>query len=239
MPEAPHEEFAAAVIAAVGSVHQLYRQIDRLNSDLREALQAGPDRLSVLASNALKPGKDKGMRVIRDAYGLLLGRSDDLEQEEDEDDEGEADAGDDAEGDEESSKRRKKKIQLNRAPCMAVRVLVYDPEEPPGFVPQVLYAPIGRWGLEGRAAQPETVELAYSRAARIPHVLRPGVQAGKMLTTRARTLGSRRASGERVTCQPLVEPASVPLFQLDGSGEVERLCADIKRAWHQAAEQGG
>ena len=236
MSQGPHEEFAAAVIAAVGSVHQLYREIDRLNSDLREALQAGPDRLSVLASNALKPGKDKGMRVIRDAYGLLLGRSDELEQEEEEDDEADADAGDDAEGDEETSKRRRKKIALTQAPCMAVRVLVYDPDEPQGFVPQVLYAPIGRWGLEGRSAQPETLELAYSRAARIPHVLRPGVQAGKMLTTRARTLGNRRASGERVTCQPLAEAASVPLFELDGSGQVERLSMSIKRAWHQAVQ---
>jgi hypothetical protein len=238
MPQDPHEEFAAAVIAAVGSVHQLYRQIDRLNSDLREALQAGPDRLSVLASNALKPGKDKGMRVIRDAYGLLLGRSDGFETVEEEDDDGDADTGEDAEGDEESSKRRKKKIQLNQAPCMAVRVLVYDPDEPPNFVPQVLFAPIGVWGLEGRTARPETLELAYSRAARIPHVLRPGLQAGKSLTTRARTVGNRRASGERVTCHALAEPASVPLFQLDGSGEVERLCTDIKNAWHQAASRG-
>lgn len=238
MPASPHEEFAAAVIAAVGSVHQLYRQIDRLNSDLREALQAGPDRLSVLASNALKPGKDKGMRVIRDAYGLLLGRSDDLEQEEEEDDEGEADTGDDAEGDEEGLKRRRKKIELTQAACMAVRVLVYDPDEPPGFVPQVLYAPIGTWGLEGRAGHPERLQLAYSRAARIPHVLRPGVQAGTILTTRARTLGNRRASGERVTCQPLTAPASVPLFQLDGSGEVERLSMQIKSAWHRAATHG-
>jgi hypothetical protein len=193
----------------------------------------------VLASNALKPGKDKGMRVIRDAYGLLLGRSDDLEQEEEEDDEGEADTGDDTDGDEDSSKRRKKKkIELTQAPCMAVRVLVYDADEPPGFVPQVLYAAIGRWGVEGRTAPPETLELAYSRAARIPHVLRPGVQAGRVLTTRARTLGNRRASGERVTCRALTEPASVPLFQLDGSGEVERLCINIKRSWHRAAELG-
>jgi hypothetical protein len=218
------EEFGLAVQTVVRSVLNLYRQIDGLNAAIREVLLGEPDPLRVVVGDA--PGKDRGMRAIRDAYGMLLGPAENGEDDEEDED----DAGADAEQDEPAPPRRRKYVELDPgAPLIALHVLVYDPAEPKDFTPRVTFAVIGQWGIDGGGGAPAgPVTVRAKSVPRLARALRPGTRPGGALATQAQIKGAR---GSRLTARCLTVAQSVPLVDLDGPDSIDRLATSIKTAW--------
>ena len=73
MSDITREGFTSAVAATIASVHHLYREVARLNVELREALNEEPGALiSVRGSSFGKSGLNLTRVVIRDAYGVLF-----------------------------------------------------------------------------------------------------------------------------------------------------------------------
>src|SRR4051794_20657093 len=72
MADLTQAEFATAVRAAVSGVQHLYREVDRLNAALREALQSDPEPFVRFGGAPVKQARSDGSRTIRNEYAQLF-----------------------------------------------------------------------------------------------------------------------------------------------------------------------
>jgi hypothetical protein len=196
MSDITREEFAAAVAAAVSSVHHLYREVDRLIVGLRDALAAEPCPLTPVRGTLGKSGRDQGRFVIRYEYGTLFSAqpSDEEALGEDEDEE-DVEEADEEEGGPRVHKYKPREIVAGQ-PLLAVRIVMHDPVKQAALEPQVQYAVMSEWGLGSSAAQAGTrFVVARYMLRRIPRALGGGgAGQGKRLVTRAAV---KRAAGTK------------------------------------------
>jgi hypothetical protein len=83
------EEFASAVVAAISSVHHVYRALDRLLLELRQSLAEPPTPLTHVPGTFGKFGRDPGRLVVRHEYGThfwAVSDADEVEEDEEEED---------------------------------------------------------------------------------------------------------------------------------------------------------
>ncbi len=243
MNDVTAEQFAESVQAAIGTVTHLYGQIDRLNAALKDALTTEPDRFSLLGGIPPAPAKGRPFRVIRYDYGGLY-QVDTADGEDDiEDDELDTDV--DA-GDESESKRPSGALELlSDQPILAVRVLLFDAKRPEGLEPQILYAAMTDWVCGSKLTKPKAGEpfrLRRRMLLRIVRAINPRMLAappGERVRTKATVIGRGRGGPrdpERELSARLCAPVrSARLYDLDGSGAVEKLAADIKAYWQEHA----
>ena len=194
MTDLTREQFATAVEATVSSIYHLYREVDRLIVGLREALSEPPEPLVPIPATLSKAGRDPARLTVRNEYGALFwppSRDEEDVDEEDEDlEEGEE------EGDEEVSTSPKKhhpaEIVADQS-VLAVRVVLYDPREPKGFEPQLLFAVMDDWRVGTKEpAAGARLTLARYMMRRIPRALGPGASRTRVVTRGRRCAALRR-----------------------------------------------
>jgi len=251
MSNVTREEFAAAVTAAVSSVHHLYREVDRLFIGLRDALADGVDPFAPVPGTIQKSGKDPGRLIVRNEYGALFRPAvadeggDDEEEDDDEDDGQDDDAsGEDGAGEDDNDgrKRRRKPAQIAVGDMLlAIRIALYDPREPEGFEPHIEYAVMTDWaigsGIKAQVDQPFV--LAWHMLRRIPRAIGSGRRVGKegRLVTRAtvkRFPGVKKGVDRHLTCK-VHGLKTLPLFPLQSAEELDRLVQEIRGAWREVA----
>ncbi len=236
------EQFAESVRASIGTVNQFYGQIDRLNSLLKAALTSGEDRFTVLGGIPPQPGKRRDARVIRYDYGHLY-HADATEGDEDEDYEGALD--EDSDGDEEGKKQRAPKRSIEIFPdqqLLAVRTVLFDPIRPQELEPHILYVGMTDWGCGSKKTTPKGGQPFRLKRYMVSRVLRAfdhrtDLGNGQRLSTKATAAGGR-SSGQHtadrtLNCRLLSSVQSVKLYDLDGSGAIEKLAADIRAYWQK------
>ncbi len=236
------EQFAESVRSAIGCVNQFYGQIDRLNSLLKAALTSGQDRFTVLGGIPPQPGKRKDARVIRYDYGYLY-HADASEGDEDDDYEGGID--EESEGDEEGKKPRVPKKNIEIFPdqkVLAVRTVLFDPIRPQELEPQILYVGMTEWRCGSKKTTPKDGQPFRLKRYMVSRVLRAfnhrtNAQGDQRLTTKATAVGGR-SSGQHtadrtLNCRLLGKAESKKLYDLDGSGAIEQLAADIRAYWQK------
>lgn len=236
------EEFAESVRAAIGTVNQFYGQIDRLNSLLKAALTSGQDRFTVLGGIPPQPGKRKDARVIRYDYGDLY-QVDASEGDEDLDDEDVL--GEDVDGDEEHKKPRAPKRSIEIFPeqqVLAVRTVLFDPIRPQELEPHILYVGMTDWRCGSKKTTPKAGQPFRLKRYMVSRVLRAfdhrtNVRDGERLSTKAIAVGGRSSgphtADRELSCQLFGLVQSFRLYDLDGSGAIEQLAADIRAYWQK------
>ncbi len=249
MDHVTSEEFAESVRAAIGTVNQFYGQIDRLNSLLKAALTSGQDRFTVLGGIPPQPGRRKDARVIRYDYGDLY-QVDASEGDEDLDDEDVL--GEDSDANEEDRKPRAPKRSIEIFPdqkVLAVRTVLFDPIRPQELEPHIIYVGMTDWGCGSKKTTSKGGQPFRLKRYMVSRVLRAfdhqtGHGSGQCLSTKA-TLAGGLSSGPHTAdrtlyCHLLSSVQSVKLYDLDGSGAIEQLAADIRAYWqkHTSAAEG-
>ena len=169
MSDITREGFASAVAATIASVHHLYREVARLNVELREALSEEPGALiSVRGSSFGKSGLNPTRVVIRDAYGVLFKPVvSDEEMDTAEDDEEEPDTETDSGG------TRSRPVELVAdQPLLAVRVVLYDPRRlgrDDEVEPQIQFGVMSDWRVGGgETTEGERFILRRSMLRQVP-----------------------------------------------------------------------
>ena len=242
------EQFAESVRTAIGTVTHFYSQIDRLNSSLNEALTSDDDALSILGGIPSQPGKRKDSRVIRYDYGFLF--SGDNTSDEDVDEEEELDDGLGADDELDKPKRRKRVVEI--FPDQAVLVLhtiLYDPKRSDQLEPTILYAALNEWRCGTKQTKPKENEpfrlrryMAWRVIRAINH--RTSASVGGRISTKAIVTGRGRGGPKNpeleLSGRLLAPIESVALYELDGSGAIEKLAEKIKAYWqkHVISAQG-
>ena len=236
------EQFAESVRSAIGTVNQFYGQIDRLNSLLKAALTSGQDRFTVLGGIPPQPGKRKDARVIRYDYGYLY-HADASEGDEDDDYEGALD--EDSDADEEHKKPRAPKRSIEIFPdqqVLAVRTVLFDPIRPQELEPQILYVGMTDWRRGVEKSAPKAGQPFRLKSYMVSRVLRAfdyrtDYGSGQRLSTKATTVGGRssghHAADRTLNCRLFSAVQSFKLYDLDGSGAIEKLAADIRAYWQK------
>ena len=179
MSDITREGFTSAVAATIASVHHLYREVARLNVELREALSEEPSALiSVRGSSFGKPRVNPTRFVIRDAYGVLFKPVvSDEEMDTAEDDEEEPDTETDSGG------TRSRPVELVAdQPLLAVRVVLYDPRKlgrDDEVEPQIQFSVMFDWKVDSdEATDGQQFTLDRSMLRRVPLSLGAGVGTG-------------------------------------------------------------
>ena len=247
MSEITREQFAAAVVASVSSVQHLYRALDRLMVELREALADPPTALVPIPFTTGKSSKDAGRLVLRYEYGTLFrpAAAADEPEEEDDDDEELDDSEESDDDDSESPKRKRGSPQIDADEAlMAVRIVMYEARQQAGFEPHVAFAVMRDWRIGERAADP-SYPLMFMRhmLRRIPKALAyADRKKGASLVTAAtvkRLPGVKKGKGDgrRLACRLPMGIEVVPLFELEDPAAVNGLAERMKAMWAAAAEQ--
>jgi len=222
-------DFAAAVHAAVEGVRHLYRELNRLNLALVEALEAEPSSLSSLLGRG--KAEKEGRTTVRDWYGQLF-RSADLEDEdlaEDDDD-----AEDDAEDD---STKDGVLVTLDPdQPLLGVKLIVYDAPRGAEFQPQIAYAVLRDWGI-GKAGQKIDAPFEVKRAMlkKLPRSIDTGGEP-KRIVSAVRVGKGGKKGDRRLSFKVAGAVQSKPLFDLSGPDSVLSLAAAMKEHWLQHLE---
>ena len=245
MSDITREGFASAVAATIASVHHLYREVARLNVELREALSEEPGALiSVRGSSFGKPRVNPTRFVIRDAYGVLFKPVvSDEEMDTAEDDEEEPDTETDSGG------TRSHPVELMAdQPLLAVRVVLYDPRKlgrDDEVEPQILFGVMSDWKVDSDEAKTEQFTLDRSMLRRVPLSLRAGGGTGhaSRLQTNASVKSVKHVVGakhkkikknRKLSCQLPVGVETEPLYSLDSPEELNKLVGRIRTMWAKA-----
>ena len=242
MSDITREGFASAVAATIASVHHLYREVVRLNVELREALSEEPGALiSVRGSSFGKPRVNPTRFVIRDAYGVLFKPVvSDEEMDAAEDDEEEPDTDAESGG----------TVELVAdQPLLAVRVVLYDPRKlgrDDEVEPQIQFGVMSDWKVDSdEAADGQQFTLARSMLRRVPLSLGAGVGTGhaSRLQTTASVKSVKHVVGakhkkikknRKLSCQLPVGVETEPLYSLDSPEELNKLVGRIRTMWAKA-----
>src|SRR5438034_442823 len=147
MVSSRRRRFAEGVTATFETIRHLYRAVDRLNLDLRDALQNPPTPFRTVGGTWVGKTKDRDdeRQIIRAWYGRVHapGLSQDSEPEEDV----EEDSDDDGAP---SRRRRRPPIAIESGDrLLATKVVLYEPSNT-RFEPVIRYAVIGGWALSGK-----------------------------------------------------------------------------------------
>lgn len=242
------EEFAAAVAAAISSLHHVYREVDRLLVGIREGLAEDPEPLMAVRGTFQKSGRDPGRLIVRNEYGALfqaaIEDTEDADEDDDDRQEDEEPQEDDAAVDDEGESRRRKRKPAEIAsgqPLLAIRVAMYDPREPDGFEPQLQYAAMTDWSIGSgmKAKDDQPFVLARYMLRRIPKSLHDGARVAKggRLSTRAvvkPSAGAKKGMDRRLTCRLPMGIETQPLYSLAGAQELDLLVDRIKEMWGAA-----
>ena len=245
MSDITREGFASAVAATIASVHHLYREVARLNVELREALSEEPGALiSVRGSSFGKSGLNPTRVVIRDAYGVLFKPVvSDEEMDTAEDDEEEPDTETDSGG------TRSRPVELVAdQPLLAVRVVLYDPRRlgrDDEVEPQIQFGVMSDWRVGGgETTEGQRVILRRSMLRQVPLSLGAAVGSGqtRRFQTNAgvkRVEGTKRKKGRdsKLSYQLPVGVETEPLYSLDSPEELNKLVGRIRAMW--AKTNGG
>ena len=241
MNKITREEFASAVAATITSVHHLYREVARLNVELREALSEEPSALvSVRGSSFGKPKVDPTRFVIRDAYGVLFKPVvSDEEMDAAEDDEEEPDPEVDSGGTRDSPVKL-----VADQPLLAVRVVLYDPRKLDGGIePQIQFGVMSDWKVDSdEATDGQQFTLSQDMLRRVPLSLGAGVgtdHAGRRIQTNAsvKLVGAKHKKikkNRKLSCQLPLGVKTEPLYSLDSPEEFNKLTGRIRTMWAKA-----
>ena len=245
MSDITREGFASAVAATIASVHHLYREVARLNVELREALGEEPGALiSVRGSSFGKSGLNPTRVVIRDAYGVLFKPVvSDEEMDTAEDDEEEPDTETDSGG------TRSRPVELVAdQPLLAVRVVLYDPRRlgrDDEVEPQIQFGVMSDWRVGGgETTEGQRFILRRSMLRQVPLSLGAAVGSGqtRRFQTNAvvkRVEGTKRKKGRdsKLSYQLPIGVETESLYSLDSPEELNKLVGRIRAMW--AKTNGG
>jgi hypothetical protein len=248
MTDLTREQFRAAVVAAISSVHHLYREVDRLVLSLREALSEEPNPLVAMRGLSGKSGKDPFRLIVRHEYGMLFGPrlEEEDDGEEDDEDEDEEEAEDEGQEDlAESPRSRSKGREISAdQPLLAVRIAMYDAQKADAFEPQIEYGLMHHWSVGSVRASPGQVLVMQPRMLRlIPRALgtslgvKPGGEIRTGATIKRVTGGARRAKDRRLGCVLPLGVKTVPLYELDTATALRTVADQMKQMWSQTATQ--
>ena len=244
MSDTTREEFASAVAAAISSVHHLYREVERLIAELREALGEEPGALIRVRGSA--DGKSrlnpKGF-VVRDAYGVLFKpvvSDQELDAAEDDEEDSDAESDDGGHG----GTGRPVELVANQ-PLMAARVVLYDLRKQDGIEPQIQFGVMSDWRVGSAAATAgQRFILDRPMLRRVPLSLGAAVgrgQARRFQTTAAvkRVEGTKRKKGRdsKLSYQLPVGVETEPLYSLDNPEALRTLADRVRAMW--AKQTGG
>jgi hypothetical protein len=225
------------VTATFENVRHLYRTIDRLNLDLRNALQMPPTPLRAIGGTSLGKMKDRDdeRQIIRSWYGRVHvpGVSQDNEPEE----EGPADE----EPDEEGVPQRKRRsppvdIRMNDR-LLAIKLVLFESGNA-RFEPVIRYAVIGDWVVSGKhMAERRGKSFAIPRNM-LRRLLRPLPSSGAGIERIATNAKVRRPKGvktgkasNQLSYRCFGGIKETPLFHLDSPQRLVALVQAIKRHW--------
>jgi hypothetical protein len=251
MADVSRQQFTEAVHAALGSLWHLYREVDRLNTALRDTLQREPLRFhSVGGTSSGKGSSDEDRLVVRNWYGRLYGV---------EGSDGADDADEDAEPEEESDegleegrpRRRRRPVRIPQdTPLLAVKVVLFDPTSAAPVEPELQYVVIGDWALgTGGAKLPargafELEKLMLRRLLKaIPATTPP--DAGRRILTRAKVRKAKGMKGvkgkgdRRLGFRCLGDVVAIPLFKCDSAAALDQLVDDVKAYWRKVVIGNG
>jgi len=244
MSEVTREQFAAAVVAAVSSVQHLYRALDRLMLELREALAEPPHPLTAVPGMLGKSARDSaGRLVLRYEYGTLFRLATaeaDLEGDDD------ADPDDDDEDDEDGAPARGRiSPAIGAGECLlGLRVAMFDARQQASFEPHLAYAAMTDWRMGTQAPDvDQQLVLARHMLRRITRALaNPDRKKGTLLTTTAqvkRVEGSKKGKGpdRRLACRVPMGIEIVPLYSLEEPASVFSLAEQMKEMWAAASRR--
>jgi hypothetical protein len=238
------EQFSEAVLAAISSVQHLYRALDRLMIELREALAEPPNALVAIPFTAGKAGKDSGRLVLRHEYGTLfrpIVSADEAEDDEDEEDDEEGEELDDEDTDRPKRKRSAPVVDAAES-LLAVRIAMYEARQHPGFEPHIAFAVMNDWRIGDRRPDPgQPLTFMRHMLRRIPRALaQADRKKGASLLTAAtvkKVPGAKKSKGDgrRLTCRLPMGVDLVPLYELDDASAVSALADRMKVMWVAAA----
>ena len=153
--------------------------------------------------------------------------------------------GEDSEGNEEGKKPRAPKKSIEIFPdqeVLAVRTVLFDPIRRQELEPQILYVGMTDWGCGSKKTTPKTGQPFRLRRHMVWRVLRAfdqrtEVGCGERLSTRAIAVGGRssgpRTPDRELNCQLFSSVRAVRLYDLDGSGAIEKLAGEIRTYWQK------
>jgi hypothetical protein len=240
MASVGRRRFAEAVTETFETVRHLFRAIDRLNVDLRDALKAPPTALQPIGGTSVgrvAGRRDDDRQVIRAWYGRL--HAPDLrtgdEPEEDEP------PGDDPEEDgEPRHSRRRPPLPLSCDDRLLALKLVLFEAGKPRFEPVVRYAVIGGWVVKGRSEsgyRPERFTIPRNMLRRLLRPLSPAVDGGEYIPTDAKARlpkAGRVGKGKganRLSYRCYGGIQEMPLYGLDSPQAIVSLASSMKRHW--------
>jgi hypothetical protein len=231
-------DFAAAVQAAISGVRHLYREITRLHVALTEELEREPLPMRKL----LPTGKDarEGRVVVRDWFGQLYvgGDLDELLDDEEDDD---GDEGDEGEEIDDGNRAKRQLIPLEPAqPVLGVKVVVHDSRGSSAFVPRIIWAILGDWGIGPTKQRLDgAVEVKRYMLKRLLKVIDEGADRGRVVTG-AKIAGKTGRKAERNLSTQILGPIGTKaLFDLAGTDSVHSLAMEIKDHWKRYGVVGG
>ena len=236
MSDITREEFASAVAATISSVYHLYREVARLNKELRDDLSEEPGALTPVRGSAVgKSGLNPTRVVVRDAYGVLFKPVVSDEEVDAAEDEEESDADSDDGG---PGGTRSPVELVADQPLMAVRVVLYDPRKQDGIEPQIQFGVMSDWRVgSGETTEGQRFILDRSMLRRVPLSLGAavGIGQGRRFQTNAAVKcveGTKHKKGDRKLSYQL--PAGVetePLCSLDSPEELRKLADRVRTMW--------
>ncbi|MBK7403878.1 MAG: hypothetical protein IPJ41_04390 [Phycisphaerales bacterium] len=229
------EEFRAAVAATIGSVHQFYREISRLDTTLRESLQAEPDPLVAIGGLAARAAKDTERTNVRNWFGQLFEPS--LEEDEVVEDDT------DVEDEEEDGQRKRKSQPIlldSDRHMLIVKLKLFDPRAAEAPEPELQYAVVGDWSCgpaNPKAPAGQQLELARYMLRRVVRAFDASSHTkGQRVTTKAMVKSKKgtRSIDRQVSFRVLSEAKRVPLYDLDSSAALDTVGTSIREHWAAA-----
>ena len=234
------EQFAESVKTAIGTVTHFYSQIDRLNSSLNEALTSDEDGFSILGGIPPQPGRRKDARVIRYDYGFLFSGDNASDGDLDEEDLDDVLGADD---ELDKPKRRKRFVEIfPDQPVLVLHTVLYDPKRSDQLEPTILYAALNEWRCgtkQTKSKEDEAFRLRRYMSWRVIRAInhRTNASAGGRISTRAIVTGRGRGGPKNpeleLSARLLAPIESAALYNLDGSGAIEKLADKIKAYWQE------
>ncbi len=236
------EQFREAVASTVGSVHHFYREVARLYTALREAIQSEPDPFMALGGYAAKASNDPDRTLVRNWFGQLFEPN--MAGEEEFDEERDGDDDDESEDAGGTKKRAPAELYPDR-PVLIVKLKLFDPLQREAFEPALQYAVIGDWGWGSPHRKPkegEPILLARYMLRRVVKAFdAAGAHEGLRITTRAMVKGKQggaKSVDRQVSFKIVGTPQSVPLHGLDSAESVEEVGRSIQRHWREVLARG-
>lgn len=243
MANSKRHRFAEGVRETFQTVRDLYRTIDRLNLDLRDALQTPPTPFRALGGTSLGKPQDRSdeRQIIRAWYGRIHAPG--LPQDNEPEEEGPPDE----EADEEGSPRRRSR----RAPVtlgtndrlLATKLVLYEPGNT-RLEPVLRYAVMGGWVVSGKRQaerRAKSFEIPSNMLRRLLTPLPASVGGRQLIATRAKIRlpkGTKTGkSGYQLSYRCIGGIKEAPLYDLDSPQRLAALVNAIKRHWSRVGRR--